>query len=172
MPRLIVVGTINRYDPPGPDWEVVHVDRSDRGIWNPHGHRNEPIDLIADMRALPFPASSADRIQSWHALEHVNQQGGRDTIAEFARVLKPYGVLDIRVPDMEYVRRCESIDDVLRLTYGDQTVMPDPDLNVHRWGYSARTLRALLAEHRFDAAQIAPEHEDEIHMIATLRPCN
>ena len=164
---LVVVGTINRYPPPGPDWDVVHIDKSERGIWDPDLGRNVPIDLVADMRALPFPARSVDRIQCWHALEHVNEQGGRDAIREFARVLAPDGLIDLRVPDMNFVHRSERIEDVLRLIYGDQTAMPDPELNVHRWGYTRRSLTALLAEHGFTAEQRKAEHPDEIHVWAT-----
>ena len=98
MPLMLVVGTINKYPPPGPGWTITHVDASDRGIWDPKLNRPVPIDVVADMRHLPFQDSTADRIQSWHALEHVNQQGGRDTIREFARVLTPTGNLTCASP--------------------------------------------------------------------------
>lgn len=173
MPRLIVVGTINKYPPPAPGWEVVHVDKSERGIWDPDRGMHVPIDVRADMRQLPFADHSVDRIQSWHALEHVNEQGGRDTISEFARVLKHDGILDIRVPDMDYVRRASRVEDVLRIIYGDQTVMPDPELNAHRWGYTLDSLKELLWMSGFEGFdQLRAEHPDELHLLCRYVLCN
>lgn len=168
---LVVVGSINRYPPPDPGWEVVHVDKSDRGIWDPALSTSVPIDVQADMRQLPFVDRSIDRIQSWHALEHVNQQGGRDTIREFARVLTPAGILDLRVPDLEHVQKVDDVASVLNLIYGDQSQMPDAELNVHRWGYTLRTLVELLADFGFEAERIPAEYPDEIHVIAR-RTCS
>lgn len=168
MPLMLVVGCINKYPPLGPGWTVTHVDLSDRGIWDAEQGRNVPINVQADMRDLPFPDASVDRVQSWHALEHVNEQGGRDTIREFARVLKPGGVLDIRVPDLAILCRTNRIEDRLPLIYGEQGNGPDAHLNAHQWGYTPRTLTALLKEHGFRPARLLkPEHDDEIHLIAS-----
>lgn len=167
MPVLLVVGTINRYPAPGPDWDVIHVDASTRGIWDADVGQQVPIDVVADMRDLPFPDESVDRIQCWHTLEHVNEQGGRDAVAEFARVLRPGGVLDIRVPDMEYVRTIP-VRDALPMIYGDQAMMPDADLNVHRWGYTRRSLRGLVDDFGFLVSEKKPRQADEIHFRCHL----
>lgn len=166
MPVMAVVGTINKYPPPAAGWEVVHVDRSDRGMWDPELGRCVAIDVQADMRQLPFADRSISRIQSWHALEHVNQQGGRDTLREFARVLADDGILDLRVPDLEFVHRAQDITTVMNLIYGDQTAMADAPLNAHQWGYTEATLTALLVDHGFRASRIPAEYPDEIHLIA------
>jgi predicted SAM-dependent methyltransferase len=170
MPLMVVVGTINRYPAPADGWEVLHVDRSARGMWDPALAKCVPIDIVADMRNLHLDAGSVDRIQSWHALEHVNQDGGRQTLREFARVLKPDGVLDLRVPDLEFVQRAQDITTVMNLIYGDQTQMADEGLNAHKWGYTERTLRELLSAHGFTANRVDAEYPDEIQLIATL--CN
>lgn len=100
LPRVaLIIGTINVYKAPA-GWRHIHIDLSDRGIWDADLHRNVPVDMVADMRKLPFPDASVDRIQSWHALEHVDPVDAATTVAEFARVLKPGGQLDIRVPDI------------------------------------------------------------------------
>jgi len=164
---LLVVGTINKYPPPAAGWEVVHCDASARGIWDPDQGQCIPIDRVCDMRNLPFEDGSVDRIQSWHALEHVNEQGGRDAIREFARVLAPAGVIDLRVPDLEYARRAENVESVLHLIYGDQTAMVDAELNVHKWGYTLPSLRRLLADYGFHAKQRPAEYPDEIHILAS-----
>ena len=168
---MAVIGTINLYRPPAPGWQVVHVDASDRGVWDAANGRSVPVDVVADMRSLPFADGSVDRIQCWHALEHVNEQGGRDAIREFARVLTPEGVLDVRVPDLNFVRQADDIERVLPLLYGEQAEMSDADLNCHRWGYTIRSLGRLLAEHGFVCEQKKAEYPDEIHMLARRRPC-
>lgn len=166
MPLMVVVGTINKYPPPADGWEVVHVDASARGIWDPERSTSVPIDVQADMRNLPFADATVDRIQSWHALEHVDQQGGRDTIREFARVLKPDGLIDLRVPDLGVLPGTANIETRLNLIYGDQTRMVDHELNSHLWGYTLNTLRALLAEHHFRCERVPAEYDDELHVIA------
>jgi ubiquinone/menaquinone biosynthesis C-methylase UbiE len=45
----------------------------------------------ADMRKLPFPAASFDAIVSAYAVDHLNREGSRQTLAEAGRVLKPGG---------------------------------------------------------------------------------
>jgi predicted SAM-dependent methyltransferase len=163
---LLVVGTINKYSPPADGWQVVHVDKSDRGIWDPAQGKNVPIDVQADMRQMPFADHSVDRIQCWHALEHVNQLGGEMTIAEFSRILAADGVLDLRVPDLNYAHQVQDVAEIANLIYGDQTVMPDADLNLHRWGYTETSLRALLQDQGFAAERVPAEHPDEIRIIA------
>ena len=168
MPLMLVVGTINRYPPPGPGWQVVHVDASARGIWDAAQSTSVPIDVQADMRNLPFADGTVDRIQSWHALEHVDQQGGRDTIREFARVLTDGGILDLRVPDLGVLAGETDIERRLPLIYGDQYRMVDAHLNAHQWGYTRATLTSLLDDHGFVCEEWpVPEHDDELHVLAT-----
>jgi predicted SAM-dependent methyltransferase len=164
---LVVVGTINRYPPPGFGWTVTHVDKSTRGIWDPALGQNIPIDVQADMRQLPFADHSIDRLQCWHALEHVNELGGQHTLKEFKRVLVPGGILDLRVPDLDYIQGVDDIDDVIHLIYGDQSLMPDHELNVHQWGYTERSLRTLVEDHGFTAERIPAEYPDEIHFLCS-----
>lgn len=165
---LVVVGTINAYPPPADGWDVKHVDLSARGIYDKTIQRCRPIDIVADMRNLPFEDGSVDRVQSWHALEHVNQQGGVDTVHEFRRVLRTGGVLDLRVPDLDFAKRSDDIADVLPLLYGDQVQMADAEMNAHKWGYTERTLRELVATHGFSAVERVPaEHADEIHLLCS-----
>lgn len=167
MPLMLVVGTINKYPPPGEGWTVTHVDLSERGIYDPELGRQVPVDVACDMRALPFADGTVERIQSWHALEHVNQQGGRDTIAEFHRVLSVGGILDVCVPDLDYLLSVDSIEPHLSLIYGEQLAMADAELNAHRWGYTPASLERLLAEHGFTAIEPAPlEYPADLHLTA------
>ena len=50
-----------------------------------------------DMRALPFEASSFDAIVSTYAIDHLDEQGIRQALAEAHRVLRPGGQLLVLV---------------------------------------------------------------------------
>jgi len=56
-------------------------------------------DLIHDLDVFPYPwdDNSVDQIITVHVLEHLNNWWG--AFEECARILKPGGVLEIRVPD-------------------------------------------------------------------------
>ena len=62
------------------------------------------IDVIGDIRALPFKNNIADEIKCIHVLEHLNEDAWQgyyeisEAIAEFARVLKDDGKVIIEVP--------------------------------------------------------------------------
>ena len=58
-------------------------------------HRAEVRD--GDMRALPFDASSFDAIVSTYAIDHLDEQGIRQALAEARRVLRPGGQLLVLV---------------------------------------------------------------------------
>ena len=45
----------------------------------------------ADMRKLPFDAATFDAVVSAYAMDHLNRDGSRQSLAEAARVLKPGG---------------------------------------------------------------------------------
>ena len=63
--------------------------------------RNDHLHvLMGDMRTLPFPDASFDKVFTISVLEHVFPPVGGDTIAlrELARVLKDDGVLVVTVP--------------------------------------------------------------------------
>jgi SAM-dependent methyltransferase len=56
----------------------------------------------ADVRKLPFPASSFDGIVSAYTLEHLNRKGTDEALAEAARVLKPGGDFLLMVVEKEF----------------------------------------------------------------------
>lgn len=64
------------------------------------------IDHVADIRAaLPFPDATFDHLSSRNCLEHVPWREVRAVLGEWARVLRPGGTLDLRMPDFEYLCR-------------------------------------------------------------------
>lgn len=62
-------------------------------------------DVRATMWQLPFADDSAEVIHCSHALEHIPQKMVVPTLREWRRVIKPGGVIIIRVPDLLWI--CE-----------------------------------------------------------------
>ena len=61
----------------------------------------DTADVQADMRMLPYDTNTVDRIFCHHVLEHIPHIEFERALKEFHRVLKPDGVLDIGMPDIE-----------------------------------------------------------------------
>jgi len=63
---------------------------------------NDPLvnpDHLTDIEEeLPFPDNSVDEIRAYAVLEHLDTRNKVKVMAEFWRVLKVGGILDIRVP--------------------------------------------------------------------------
>jgi SAM-dependent methyltransferase len=71
--------------------EVISVDLSGKA------------DVTADVRKLPFPDGHADCIYASHLLEHFDEHELPSLLAEWRRVLKPWGRMVIEVPDIRQV---------------------------------------------------------------------
>lgn len=58
------------------------------------------IDIVHDLRSFPYPfaANSIDKIYCRHVLEHFDPDMRNNVIKEIDRILKPNGILEIRVP--------------------------------------------------------------------------
>ena len=57
------------------------------------------VDLVADVRKLPFSNNIADEILALHVIEHFDFHEGQRVIEEWYRVLKPGGKLILETPD-------------------------------------------------------------------------
>lgn len=64
--------------------------------------RRPPVDLIFDLDSLPWPfaSDSVDEIYMSHILEHLKEP--KLALRECHRILKPGGLLEIRVPHRKY----------------------------------------------------------------------
>lgn len=68
------------------------------------------VDYVADAsKRLPFPDNTFDVVYASHILEHIPWYDTRRVLAEWARVVKKGGRLEIWVPDGELI--CEAILD-------------------------------------------------------------
>jgi hypothetical protein len=106
------------------------------------------IDVVADVRSLPFEKESIAELFSAHVLEHF-------PVEELRRVLLPYWVSLLRpggefvavVPDFEtmvaeYVAGRLAFEELREVTYGSQEYEGDFHFN----GFSQASLQSLLEE--------------------------
>lgn len=150
MKRRLIAGTINYYEPE-PGWQNVHLDKSERLLYR-KGAPNLPPEIVCDLTELVAAEPEVyDEIRCWQVLEHLRPADATVALAGFNRVLRPGGVLDLEVPDLDGIARAWgggefTHDELLMAIYGDQAEMPDAELNQHRWGWTAERLSRALAE--------------------------
>lgn len=63
------------------------------------------VDVLADARSLPFADGSVEEIFSAQVVEHFFPGDIAPLFAEWARVMKPGGLLHLETPDFGYVAR-------------------------------------------------------------------
>jgi predicted SAM-dependent methyltransferase len=120
------------------------------------GRHNDPryvaldIKTGTDARKLPYADNSVDEVYSSHLLEHFSFYETDTLLAEFARVLKPGGIMRIAVPDaakmaQEIVRSEEagdvpSVCDMAMVVYGGHTDATD----IHHNHFTEKSLREYM----------------------------
>ncbi|MGO1074481.1 class I SAM-dependent methyltransferase [Inquilinus sp. CA228] len=110
-------------------------------------------DIIADITNMNAVADrSADEVVAGHVLEHIDWPDSFLAFAEFARVLKPEGVLKIALPDMGCLLRMllsgDSAFHVMGLVYGIGGRINR--FEQHRYGFTPGMLVDILETLGFD----------------------
>lgn len=155
MKLRLVAGTINDYQAE-PGWRNYSLDASARPVWDEVLGMGVQPDFVMDIASMPdFRPEMFDEVRLHHVLEHLTRKQGVHAVRELCRVLKPGGVLDIEVPDLD--RLCEAWiarrfepHELCQWFYSEDVDMPDAHLNAHRYGYNEETLSALLSDNGFD----------------------
>jgi len=105
--------------------------------------RTKVVDVIADARKLPFRDCSFDHVHSSHLIEHFSHREVKNVLAEWVRVLKKGGILEILCPDLRARALLfflnPSWQNVINI-YGGQ----DYAGNYHKCGFSYGPLKELL----------------------------
>lgn len=103
-------------------------------------------DILCDVSSVPLPDGCADEVLSVHILEHFYAWEVPAVLTEWARLLKPNGVLIIEMPDVIKAAKNliagSSEQMAMWPMYGDDT-LKDP-LMCHKWGWTANTIRPHL----------------------------
>jgi ubiquinone/menaquinone biosynthesis C-methylase UbiE len=160
MKKRLIAGTIN-HRANDEEWENVHLDISSRGIYDENQGRARfvPPDVVADLSdGLPmFDRDTFDEVRLNHVLEHLPLEPLKLTLAAVFRVLKPGGVADIEVPDMDAVCKAwvdgqYTRDQLQQWIFGEQLKHHEPG-DSHRYGFWEERLRELLHAAGFVAGE-------------------
>lgn len=111
-------------------------------------------DIVADITDMAVVTdASCDEVVAGHVLEHIEWPDSFAAIAEFARVLKPGGVVKIAVPDMASLMRMllsgESAFHAMGLVYGLGGRINT--FERHRYGFTPGMLADILETLGFGA---------------------
>ena len=157
-----------------PDWHEVRLDI------NP-AVAPDVIASITDMRNVAD--ASVEAVYSSHNLEHLHPHEIPLALAEFKRVLKPYGFALVTVPDIQQVARYIAEDKAeepilmtnkgpitpLDVLYGFRPFLANGNLFMaHNFGFTASTLHAALVNAGF--MEVMVESDGEFNLWATASP--
>lgn len=104
------------------------------------------VDMVADVRSLPFRAGTVSEIYAAHLVEHFTEADLKSTVLPaWHRMLKTGGLLRVVVPDAEamiqsFSRRQYPFESLREVTFGSQ----DYPGNYHYTMFSRESLRGLL----------------------------
>lgn len=125
----------------------------------------ETATIRAPMWELPVDSGSVDAVYSSHALEHIMAHQVPSALAEWYRVLRVGGTLELRVPDLAWCVRnwLDNQEDFWALAkiFGSQ----EHEGNIHRTGFTREGLRRLITLAGF---RIVEEADDWTHAQPTL----
>ncbi len=134
-----------------------------------HPKAPRPPEIISDALSIPLPDGCADMVMAIHVFEHFYRWESPKALAEWARLLKPGGVLIMEMPDlMKWAKNLvegrsgKTHEDQMHMwpAYGDPRD-EDPYMT-HRWGWTFHTVCPLLTEAGFKGMV---ERPTEFHKV-------
>lgn len=115
--------------------------------------RSDAVDVVADLRKLPWADGEADMIYSCAAIEHFGRREWVPVLREWARVLKPGGLLRLSTADFDacVARYAEvgNLNELLGLMIGGQK----DDYDWHGMIFNFDTLRQGLEDAGFSGVR-------------------
>lgn len=121
-------------------WEVVGVELSPTASSYARTHLGLTV-FNCDLADAPLADASFDAVIGWHVLEHIRNP--RDQLLRLASLLKPGGVLGLRVPNIA--------------SFGARAAgqwWPWMCPPAHLWFFSSATLPRLLQDCGFDVKEV------------------
>jgi SAM-dependent methyltransferase len=131
-----------------------------KGHWSVDLRRDADVDVVADVRALPFRSESVAGVLASDCLEHFPAARTAPLLAEWQRVLASGGRLTVRVPNLFQLCRgvmaCEETRDwsraaaYIRNIYGGHKYGPDGAWDTHHTGWLSDMLYGELSRAGFE----------------------
>lgn len=125
-----------------------------------HPNASRAPEIMCDVSSVPLPDSCASELLSVHILEHFYEWEVDGVLKEWARLLRPGGLIVIEMPDIKKAARnlLDGKGDQMAMwpMYGDNTLR-DP-LMCHKWGWTFDALAPYLRRAGFkDAKECDPQ---------------
>jgi SAM-dependent methyltransferase len=127
-------------------WDVVGVELSPTASAHARTHFGLTV-FNCDLADAPLADASFDAVIGWHVLEHVTDP--KDQLRRLSRLLKPGGVLGLRVPNVE--------------SFGARVAgewWPWMCPPAHLWFFSSATLPRLLQDCGFEISEVRTQRGD------------
>ena len=127
-----------------------HVPRD--GYVNVDARELDGVDVVADVRSLPFEPGTVEEIYSSHLVEHFPvEELRRALLPHWLDLLRPGGRIVAVTPDAEAMVKAAaagrmSFEDLVRVTFGDQ----EYDGDYHFAMFTPESFGSLLAEVGFE----------------------
>ena len=132
--------------------------------------KTKGVDVVCDVRHLPFKTSSVDHISASDVLEHVGRLECTATLMEWRKVLKQGKTLWLKVPDLSKIasyilmRTIHNGYEAARLLYAEQ----DYPENLHRNGFTQQTLHTELTRAGFTDVAVSQMHGHDFNNMEAL----
>jgi predicted SAM-dependent methyltransferase len=122
------------------------------------------VDVVADVRKLPFKDGEIDIVVNRNLIEHFGRHEVKDLLKEWARVLKPGGMLQVETVDGgETMTHWKEIplENLLDGILGAQTYSE----NFHKMIFTKDLLTNFLTEAGFEVKEVIQNIQREIPRI-------
>ncbi|HET6566703.1 MAG TPA: class I SAM-dependent methyltransferase [Rhodothermales bacterium] len=144
-------------------WDVLGIDVGEdvAAFANEKGYPT----LRGTLESCQFPASSVDGVFIWNCFDQLPDPN--EALEEVRRILKPGGLLLIRVPNALFYRLCQPI---LRFASEDSEIDPSEQMITkimgynnllgfpYQYGYAPPNLRHIVERHGFAMERLTPSH--------------
>ena len=116
------------------------------------------VDLVADVRILPFNDGSIEEIRASHIIEHFSPKEIPHVLAEWQRVLKVGGLLRVYCPNVDAIirRYCDSGELDLNTLNAHLFGRQNYPENLHRSAINRVRLNMLVVQAGFNIVGQAP----------------
>lgn len=141
---------------------------------NIDGRKIEGVDVVADVRALPFEKGALDEIFASHVLEHFTERDGKQVLKYWYDLIKKGGILRIIVPNIDIMAKRYAAGDItwdaLRsVVLGGQDYSSDHHFNQFSADSLEHLVREILPSAKLSFEEIARRNGESIEMEVVIK---